>query len=508
MVATASGGGTVTHAPMPQMQAHPGAVAGLPTLLNAEWVASLSDAHRAMLAAAVTPRLTRYIPHKPTPKQAAFLLLTHREALYGGAAGGGKSDALLMAALQYVDVPGYSALLLRRTFRQLNLAKSLIPRSHEWLANTDASWHGGDMRWTFPSGAVLDFGHCQHEHDKHNYQGGEYHFIGFDELTGFSLGQFSFITSRLRRLAGSQIPERIRAASNPGDVGHDWVKSRFPISPESEVHEARSFVPAKLGDNPHLDRETYTQTLMDLDPVTRAQLLNGDWSARRPGGYFKREDFKIIDAVPDGVQLHRYWDLAATEDDGSNDPDWCSGTLGGCHEGRFIIADVDRFRGEPGTVEKRIKHTAEMDGKDVGITIEQEPGASGKIAIDHYRRNVLVGYSVSKDRPTGAKPVRARPLSSASDAGNVLLVRGPWVPAFLNEAEAFGTGGHDDIIDSSSGCFAVVMVSPGVSMSEVLALMARKPDDSGDGNGDAEIEAEAEASKLWNLPEVWGGNGE
>ncbi len=492
---------------MPKVQAHPGAVAGLPALLNAEWVASLSDAHRAMLGAAITPRLTRYIPHTPTPKQVAFLLLPHREALYGGAAGGGKSDALLMAALQYVDVPGYSALLLRRTFRQLNLAESLIPRAALWLAGTDARWHGGDMRWTFPSGATLEFGHVQHEVDKLNYQSAAYQFIGFDELTQFTLSQYTYLTSRLRRLAGSPLPLRVRSGSNPGGVSHEAMRSRFPITPESEAHPERAFIPAKLGDNPYLDRDEYERTLMDLDPVTRAQLLNGDWSARRPGGYFKREDFHLIDAVPQGVQLHRYWDLAATEDDGSNDPDWTAGCLGGCHEGRFIVADVDRFRGEPGTVEKRIRHTAEMDGKGVGITIEQEPGASGKIAIDHYRRNVLVGYTVTKDRPTGDKTVRARPLSSASDAGNVLLVRGAWVPAFLNEAEAFGTGGHDDIIDSMSGCFAEVMVAPGMSMSDVLALMARKPDDNGDGNGDAEIDAEAQASKLWNLPEVWGGDG-
>ena len=448
-------------------------------VLDAAWVESLAPEHRELLTAACTPRSNRYIPHEPTPKQAAFLLMPQREVIYGGAAGGGKTDALLMAALQYADVPGYSALLLRRTFKQLNLAKSLIPRSHEWLARTDAKWHAADMRWSFPSGAVLDFGHCQHEHDKHNYQGGEYHFIGFDELTGFSLGQFSFLTSRLRRLAGSQIPERVRAASNPGDVGHDWVKARFPISPESERHPARAFVPAKLGDNPYLDRETYEPTLSDLDPVTRAQLLNGDWSARRPGGYFKRENFTILDERPSGVQWHRYWDLAATDDSEGGDPDYTSGCLGGNHEGRFVIADVHRFRGEPDVVEKRIKQTAQLDGKGVPITIEQEPGASGKITINHFRRHVLVGFTVYGDRPTGDKVIRARPMSATSGAGDVWLVNGAWVPAFLDEAEAFGTKKrHDDMIDSASGCYAEVMVSPGVGMDAVLGIMAQ-----GNGNG-------------------------
>jgi len=203
-------------------------------VLDAAWVESLAPEHRELLTAACTPRSNRYIPHEPTPKQAAFLLMPQREVIYGGAAGGGKTDALLMAALQYADVPGYSALLLRRTFKQLNLAKSLIPRSHEWLARTDAKWHAADMRWSFPSGAVLDFGHCQHEHDKHNYQGGEYHFIGFDELTGFSLGQFSFLTSRLRRLAGRAPPSarlctrqaRRQSLPRSGNLRADAIRSR------------------------------------------------------------------------------------------------------------------------------------------------------------------------------------------------------------------------------------------------------------------------------------------
>src|SRR4051812_7334087 len=100
-------------------------------------------------------RLTRWIPHYPHPPQEAFLSLDCREAMYGGAAGGGKSDALLMAALQYVDVPGYSALILRRTFPDLALPGAIMDRSKEWLHGTDAHWNENERRWTFPSGATL-----------------------------------------------------------------------------------------------------------------------------------------------------------------------------------------------------------------------------------------------------------------------------------------------------------------------------------------------------------------
>ena len=258
-------------------------------------------------------RLTRYVRQSPEPPQHAFLFIDHvLEALYGGAAGGGKSSALLAAALQYVDVPGYAALLLRRTFRDLNQPDALIPRSKAWLSNTDATWNDNDHRWTFPSGATLTFGYLDHEDDKLQYQGAAFQFIGFDELTQFSETQYAYLFSRCRRpqvatdeKSGNErarierlaeVPLRMRAASNPGGPGHDWVKARFGIyreegddrtAPlvchrESWPH-ARVFIPAKLSDNPHLDQDSYRTALAELDHHTRAQLLDGDWDTQAAG---------------------------------------------------------------------------------------------------------------------------------------------------------------------------------------------------------------------------------
>lgn len=216
-----------------------------------------------------------YIPHTPTSQQQAFLGLESKEALYGGAAGGGKSDALLMAALQYVTVPGYSAILFRRTFQDLSLPGSLIPRSHEWLAGTDARWDGSTRTWRFPASAKLTFGYLDTAMDHFRYQSAEFQFVGFDELTQFAEAQYLYMFSRLRRASTVGAPLRMRAGSNPGGIGHAWVKRRFVNAKTRAV--GADFVPARVRDNPHLKVDEYVDSLMHLDSVTRARYLEGDW---------------------------------------------------------------------------------------------------------------------------------------------------------------------------------------------------------------------------------------
>ena len=279
------------------------------------------------------PPLERYWPNlrSVSAPQAAFLVLDDFEAFYGGAAGGGKSDALLAAALQYVDVPGYAALILRKTFRQLDLPDSIMSRSKEWLMQHRANgvaWNDDAKRWTFPSGATLTFGYLDHENDVYNYQGPAFQFVGWDELTQFEEKPYKYLFSRARRRKDMQdlgIPIRHRSASNPGGIGHKWVHDRF-IS-EDTREPASVFIPAKVDDNPGLDVEEYKQALGHLPATLQQQLLDGDWGVFEGAAFtitplheiadFKLEDshdrFEALDYGLNGAP----WALWATDYDGN-----------------------------------------------------------------------------------------------------------------------------------------------------------------------------------------------
>ena len=179
-----------------------------------------------------------------------------------------------MAALQYVHVPDYAALLLRRSYQDLSLPDALIPRAQEWLAGTDARWDGQLHQWRFLSGAVVQFGYLDTPEDQYRYQSSAYQFVGFDELTQFAEAQYRYLFSRLRALEGSSVPLRMRGATNPGGRGHHWVRRRL-VDSRSRVDGA-AYVPARCSDNPHL-RADYAASLEHLDPVTRARYRDGDW---------------------------------------------------------------------------------------------------------------------------------------------------------------------------------------------------------------------------------------
>lgn len=419
------------------------------------------------LGAALGPLRLRYCPVTPTPKQEAFIRLTCREAFFGGAAGPGKSTALLIAALQYTDVPGYAAIIFRRTYPQLRMPGGLIEKSHEWLGGTDAIWNQGSSQWTFPSGATLSFGHLQHEQSKYDYQSSEFQFVAFDELTTFTRTQYLYMRSRVRRLkryAGSapdgvsldQVPLRVRSASNPGGVGHAWVYARFI---EKETRRA-PYMPASMDENPYLDRDEYDEMLSELPAAERARLRHGDWEARESGGVFTDVRAKLTlvrEPNPRSCPRYRIWDMAATGEEEGGDSDYTVGTLLSFDPKarRYRIEHVIRTRLGPGNVEQLIFTTAESDGQRVRIHFEQEPGSSGKLVVNLLKRE-LVGYATSSATADSQKELRARPAAAALDNGQLECVAGPWLHDVYEEMQVFPNGSHDDFVDTLSAGVALL----------------------------------------------------
>lgn len=409
-----------------------------------------------------------YIPHLPTPKQAELLMATEREVLYGGAVGGGKSDALLMAALQYVQLPGYSAIIFRRTLSDLQQEDGLIPRSHDWLAGTDAHWNGQEHRWTFPSGASVSFGYMKTLNDRERYKSAAFTRQLWEELTTFKEAQYTYVQSRSRRKSGFPVPIQTFAATNPDGEGADWVADRFVCpdpdtgEPRPELLEAgRRFIPATLDDNPHLDVEEYDQQLMLLDAVSRSQLRHGIWGLTVKGGQFDRSMVEIVDEAPSGLRFTRGWDLAATDPiEGQPDPDWTRGVLWGSKGNDFWVCDMASVQGNPGKVEALLKATAALDGVRTKIKLPQDPGQAGKSQVRTLKR-MLTGYDVSSSPESGDKLVRARPWLAACANGQVKLVRGPWNRAWLAECEGFPKAPHDDIPDANSRAFAQATIAKG-----------------------------------------------
>ena len=420
----------------------------------------------------LSPKSLKYSPHTPTPKQQVFMNLTCREAFFGGAAGGGKSDALLMDALQYADVKGYAAILFRSSFADLTKPGALIDRAKEWLAPyPNVVWKEKDRRFEFQERygrhtdivSILQFGYLENENDKYNYQGGEYQYAGFDELVHMSESNYRYIFSRLRRLKGVNIPIRMRGASNPPDDGQgQWVYNRF-VNPKTRK-VGSIFVPAGMDDNPHLDKEQYEQALDELDPVTRARLKEGIWTITRKGNMFKKEFFQVVDELPPNRRPVRFWDMAATDKEKakrknkSGEPDFTCGCKLSEYQGVYYIEDFDKFQLDPGDSQERQKVTAAADGKWTKIRMEQEPGSSGIITIEHYRENVFKGYDFDGIKSSGSKVDRANPVSALASKGRIKIYKGcRFKDEFLEEAQSFPGGPHDDMVDSVSGAMAELL---------------------------------------------------
>lgn len=224
-----------------------------------------------------------------TKRQADFINAKADEVLFGGAAGGGKSYAQMVDALIYaIKYPKSRQLILRRTYPELEkslirVAQAIYPRD---IFRYNASKYSGE----FANGSIVDFGHCHAEDDVYKYQSAEYDVIRFDELTHFTEFMYRYLLSRVRGV--NEFPKAVKSTTNPGGVGHAWVKERFiDNSVPNEVKNGRLFLPAKVSDNTFLMRSDpgYIDRLKALPQRERRALLNGDWDIFE-GQYFTEWD--------------------------------------------------------------------------------------------------------------------------------------------------------------------------------------------------------------------------
>ena len=233
----------------------------------------------------------------PQPKQALMLSRPEYEGFYGGAAGGGKSDYLLVEALRQVHIPHYTAIIFRKTYPQLS---ELIDRSRILYSRAfpKARYNDSKHFWLFPSGAKIYFGNMTRVADKINYQGKRYDFIGFDELTHFTWEEYSYMYSR-NRPSGKGTKVYRRSTGNPGGIGHGWVKEYFvtagePYKPiesiidvvdlqgkKTSYKRSKIFIPSKVYDNEKLLEAdpNYIANLSLLDEADRSALLDGNWDS-------------------------------------------------------------------------------------------------------------------------------------------------------------------------------------------------------------------------------------
>lgn len=287
-------------------------------------------------------------------KQQLYLSLECVEAFFGGAAGGGKTDALLLAALQYIDVPNYSAILFRKTYTDMQGAGAIMTRAVQWMrAFPEVRWSSQDKTFYFPGEARLSFAYLENDADRERYQGWEFQFVGFDELTHHPEENYTYLFSRLRRKSGMLIPLRMRSTSNPGGTYGEWVRTRFvpteylkaseseqfsriwkvsqrctrcdgdgfftdedcKKNPETGLpipepccycdgrgQQRRFFVPSRLVDNPSLDKREYRRSLQMLSAKDQASLEHGRWDFVESGGVFDAAWFQYYGMAGDSIR--------------------------------------------------------------------------------------------------------------------------------------------------------------------------------------------------------------
>lgn len=396
-----------------------------------------------MLQVGGTVRLSR--------KQFEFRHAKERFRGFVGGIGSGKTyvgayDLLMRAKpgrLYMVSAPTYRILkdATFRTFRQIAEHLGLFAR-----------YHKSDFLVELATGAQVIFRSCD---DPEHLRG--------PNLSGFWLDEGSISPEEAFTIGIGRLRESedawFSSTFTPKGKFH-WTYKQFAPQQNDktglfEMRPQTSLVVSRTAENPFLPTDFERLTREQYTSTVAAQELDGKF-LDPAGALMLARWFNIVErsALPDKFdKIVRFWDLAATEQKDANDPDWVVGILMGRVDRIYSILDMQRMRGSPMKVQELIKWTAELDGVRVPIRIEQEGGASGKLAISDIGR-MLDGWDIKGVKPDGDKAERAGPMAACAEQGRMNVVRAHWNRIFLDEMGAFPNKKiHDDIVDASSGAY-------------------------------------------------------
>lgn len=446
-------------------------------------------------------------PEKPTvispqPRQEQFLSSSADIAIYGGAAGGGKTWSLLFEPLRHIENGEFGAVIFRRTLPEILNEGALWDESLTMYPDIGGWPNQNKHQFTFPSGMTVTFASLQYEKDLIAWRGAQIALIGFDQLESFTQKQFIYMLSRNRSTCG--VLPYIRATCNPepgwlADFLSWWIADDGYAEMDRVgkiryvAREGENFIwgdtPEEIMENrPHLERidiksvtfivstiydnqmllsknPSYLSNLKMQDLIDRERLLGdpvrgGNWKIKPAAGkLINRAWFqKPIHPkeVPPGGTMVRYWDLAATEaklvKSKGKDPDYTASCLMKKVGNIYYVLDATQERISVAQTDERMKAQAIIDGPNVKQKWEREGGASGK--RDSYHLGVMLdGYDTSSERPQGDKITRGKGFSAQCYHGNVILVEGAWNEWWLEHMHGQPDLPHDDVWDASTGAY-------------------------------------------------------
>src|SRR5210317_782240 len=328
--------------------------------------------------------------HANEGPQTDFLAAGEKDVLYGGAAGGGKSYAMLVDPLRYCHKKAHRALILRRSMPEL---RELIDKSRELYpqAFPGAKFREVEKVWNFPSGAKIEFGFLEKDADVYRYQGQAYSWIGFDEITHLPTEfGWNYLASRLRTTDKS-LKTYLRCTANPGGVGAAWVKKRYvePAEPNNSFKGSdgltRKFIPALLQDNPYLSEDGVYETMLKSLPATqRKQLLEGNWDIAEGAAF---SEFDVGLHIVDPFQIPPHWQRVKGIDYGYASESCCLWGAVDINDGTLIIYRELYQKGLTGE---------ELGGIITNMELEDPISVSGVLDTAAWARTGTTGPTVGE----------------------------------------------------------------------------------------------------------------